>query len=181
MTVEAIIMAHLKEHGFDGLFNADGDCACVCADIAPCDGNMSECEPGVISKVDSVVNSWRMCPKADPGGEAVASAGAIRTDAVPDDPAETPKDAADQRVCIPLCGVAHEPLFWWQRRDLAGKVKTYITCLKGHIATLEAHTIFDDGRVQPAVQCPGPDCDFHAWIRLVDWKSSPGGEAGAPA
>lgn len=36
----------LKRHGFDGLYNADGPCACEVDDLYPC-GERGDCRPGV--------------------------------------------------------------------------------------------------------------------------------------
>lgn len=36
----------LKAHGYDGLYNTDGGCACLLADLAPCDELCEECEAG---------------------------------------------------------------------------------------------------------------------------------------
>lgn len=52
-TVKEIVIAYLKEHGYDGLVN-DG-CGCWLDDIAPCECLGEECVPGhtgVISEAD---------------------------------------------------------------------------------------------------------------------------------
>lgn len=46
MTVYEIVKKHLEEHGFDGLFNSDGECACLASELAPCGGEIADCEPG---------------------------------------------------------------------------------------------------------------------------------------
>jgi len=46
MTVKEIVTEYLKANGYDGLWCADGGCACIIGDLAPCCGNMDECEPG---------------------------------------------------------------------------------------------------------------------------------------
>ncbi len=47
MTVKEIIEKYLKENGFDGLFNSDGECGCLLDDFMPCDsGGVQDCEPG---------------------------------------------------------------------------------------------------------------------------------------
>lgn len=33
MNVKEIVEAHLKAHGYDGLWNADGECACKVGDL----------------------------------------------------------------------------------------------------------------------------------------------------
>lgn len=46
MNVAAIVNVYLKDNDFDGLWNPDGECACLVDAIAPC-GDMSEkCEAG---------------------------------------------------------------------------------------------------------------------------------------
>lgn len=44
--VKDVLIEYLKENHFDGLFNADGDCACEICDLRPCDSDFSECFPG---------------------------------------------------------------------------------------------------------------------------------------
>jgi hypothetical protein len=48
MTIKEIIEKHLRDNGFDGLFNADGECGCELDDLVPCGGEcgLLECEPG---------------------------------------------------------------------------------------------------------------------------------------
>lgn len=41
-----IVKQYLKKNGFDGLFNANGECACHVDALCPCDGCFAECEPG---------------------------------------------------------------------------------------------------------------------------------------
>ncbi len=41
----------------------------------------------------------------------------------------------------------------------------------GHIVTLEKYTIDPDGTVTPSLDCPFPDCDFHEFVKLADWKA----------
>lgn len=44
---ESIIHMYLVEHGYDGLFNDVGECACVIGDLMPCGGDyILECQPG---------------------------------------------------------------------------------------------------------------------------------------
>ena len=46
MTVIQIIELWLKENGYDGLFNADAECACRIGDLVPCDEPCGTCLPG---------------------------------------------------------------------------------------------------------------------------------------
>jgi hypothetical protein len=41
-----MIEEYLLEHGFDGLFNGDGECGCVLDDLVPCGELNAECEAG---------------------------------------------------------------------------------------------------------------------------------------
>ena len=45
MNVCVIVQEYLKEHGYDGL-HSPYDCACEVDDLAPCCGDMEDCEPG---------------------------------------------------------------------------------------------------------------------------------------
>lgn len=44
-TVIEIVAEHLRGIGADGLV-CPGECACVLGELAPCYGNISECQPG---------------------------------------------------------------------------------------------------------------------------------------
>ena len=56
MKCKEIIKDYLKEHGFDGLFNRDGECGCE--GDAPCDsGELPDCEPAY----------WRDCETCELG------------------------------------------------------------------------------------------------------------------
>ena len=50
-TVKSIIIEYLREHGFDGLWSADGECGCRLGDLWPCEGDVS-CRPGYESPCD---------------------------------------------------------------------------------------------------------------------------------
>ncbi len=45
MNVKGIVVAYLKENGFDGLFVCS-ECACLLDDLVPCCGSMADCQPG---------------------------------------------------------------------------------------------------------------------------------------
>lgn len=60
MTVIEIIEAHLREHGYDGLCNSDGECACRVDDLAPCAALCEECEPGHLAPCDCGDHDWHI-------------------------------------------------------------------------------------------------------------------------
>ena len=46
MTVISIIECWLNENGYDGLYNADGECACRIGDLVSCEEPFGRCLPG---------------------------------------------------------------------------------------------------------------------------------------
>lgn len=44
ITVQSIVTAYLKEHGYDGLY--DDECGCLIDDLAPCSNDPMWCHPG---------------------------------------------------------------------------------------------------------------------------------------
>lgn len=45
--VSQIVEQYLTSHGYDGLYDADGECSCETGDLGPCDsGIRSTCKPG---------------------------------------------------------------------------------------------------------------------------------------
>jgi hypothetical protein len=44
--VGLILVAAIQKAGGDGLYNTDGECACVLGDLAPCDGMTLDCTIG---------------------------------------------------------------------------------------------------------------------------------------
>ena len=62
MNVEEIVGKWLVENGFDGLFNADGECACEIGDIAPCCEISGDCQAGhrVPCPEDCGEHSWHI-------------------------------------------------------------------------------------------------------------------------
>jgi hypothetical protein len=46
MDVSDIVLAYLKEHGYDGLVDPDGECACDVTSLAPCDHLTEHCLAG---------------------------------------------------------------------------------------------------------------------------------------
>lgn len=47
-SIYEIVIDHLREHGFDGLYNGDDECACKIDDLAPCDCSPLRCTPGYL-------------------------------------------------------------------------------------------------------------------------------------
>jgi len=46
MNVEEIVKKYLKENGYDGLWNENGECSCELDDLFPCNGFYGHCQPG---------------------------------------------------------------------------------------------------------------------------------------
>lgn len=48
-------------------------------------------------------------------------------------------------------------------------------CPNGHDGLLwnPDHTVAEDGTVSPSVVCPYDGCDFHEFVRLLDWPYRP--------
>ena len=46
LTVKEIIKEYLEKNGYDGLYNADGQCACKRDVLFPCGEDFGECSPG---------------------------------------------------------------------------------------------------------------------------------------
>ena len=44
--VKEMVAEWLKQNGYDGLYNEDGDCACLIDDLVPCDGPCDNCLSG---------------------------------------------------------------------------------------------------------------------------------------
>ncbi len=44
-----------------------------------------------------------------------------------------------------------------------------IVCPNGHYGILLDHNIDENGMVTPSVVCPEEGCNFHDWIKLMDW------------
>lgn len=45
-TVAYIVAIFLREHRYDGLFNADAGCGCLLSDLAPCGEMLADCKAG---------------------------------------------------------------------------------------------------------------------------------------
>jgi len=46
MNAKEILKAWLTERGYDGLWNSEQECACLLGDLAPCESDPGNCEPG---------------------------------------------------------------------------------------------------------------------------------------
>lgn len=64
MTAKEILELWLKAHGYDGLYEEYGECACKLGDLCPCDASPEGCRPGYLS---------RPGPEDDPDCEWVIS------------------------------------------------------------------------------------------------------------
>lgn len=55
----------LRRAGYDGLWNADGDCACKVDDLYPCGERGDNCQPGVVKPCpsDCGEHDWHIGPK----------------------------------------------------------------------------------------------------------------------
>ena len=53
MNVEEIVKLYLKEHGYDGLWNDDDECACTLDDLVPCGEFYPNCKAGYLQKCTS--------------------------------------------------------------------------------------------------------------------------------
>lgn len=60
MNIIKIVTAHLKDNGFDGLVNTDGQCGCLLGDLVPCDGNFGSCEPGYRGASEDYPGEWEV-------------------------------------------------------------------------------------------------------------------------
>ena len=71
LTVRNIMVKWLKEHGYDGLFSSDGDCACEINDLFPCEGGIGgidgvpNCQPGYKGIDHTGDYDWRMYGKKE--------------------------------------------------------------------------------------------------------------------
>lgn len=61
--------------------------------------------------------------------------------------------------------------FWKPGRAALNKRTALVSCPGcGTILSIRAHTIKDDGHVEPSLVCPMDDCNFHDYVELVGWK-----------
>lgn len=52
--VKEIISDYLKNNKYDGLFNPEGECACLSEDLQCCGEDFSECFPGIKKTFDQL-------------------------------------------------------------------------------------------------------------------------------
>jgi hypothetical protein len=52
MNVKEIVQKYLADNGYDGIWNADGECCCGATGLFICEGNPEECIPGVKKPCD---------------------------------------------------------------------------------------------------------------------------------
>lgn len=57
---EDIIEEHLKQHGYDGLFNDVHGCACDLDDLCPCCDSFAGCQPGYKTRCDCGEHDYHM-------------------------------------------------------------------------------------------------------------------------
>lgn len=61
ITVLNIVREYLVVAGYDGLWNPDGECACLRDDLAPCGEMSEECRPGRLAPAQNHDDSgWRI-------------------------------------------------------------------------------------------------------------------------
>ena len=58
--VRALVQAGLKAGGFDGLWNCDGECACLVDDLCPCDEPCIDCQAGYKAPCDCGEHDWHI-------------------------------------------------------------------------------------------------------------------------
>jgi hypothetical protein len=63
MTVKELVATYLREHNYDGLWNPDGECACLASDLCPCGEPMDRCEPGHKTPCDCGEHDWHIAAK----------------------------------------------------------------------------------------------------------------------
>lgn len=84
MTVLEIVQAWLKEHEYDGLYNAGGECACLLDQLAPDCEVIGDCCAGYkVACVDCdhvAAHDWHIVPEATSSvTTAKIQAGAVTT------------------------------------------------------------------------------------------------------
>lgn len=69
MNVNTIVTNWLKEHGYDGLLNGNGECGCERTDLCPCESSCLDCEPGYKVKSHDPDYKWVITTKLEPEDE----------------------------------------------------------------------------------------------------------------
>ena len=78
MNAREILKAWLAERGYDGLWNSEQECACLLGNLAPCESDPGNCEPGYKvtcdhPRCDSCRESgWHMQPQKPTGEKLTA-------------------------------------------------------------------------------------------------------------
>ena len=62
-----------------------------------------------------------------------------------------------------------QPGSWFPVKRENGERSAMLLCPKCGKAAGLSHAIADDGTVSPSVVCPYDGCDFHEFIRIMDW------------
>ena len=57
----------------------------------------------------------------------------------------------------------------WVLVFLDGERSASVVCANGHASPIGAHTVANDGKVEPSLDCPY-DCDWHEWATLDGWN-----------
>lgn len=91
-TVIEIVAEHLRSIGADGLVQTDAECGCEAANLAPCQGDFSACQPGWRGiDPDSTSGDWAMYRtkeaaqrsiKADDSADVELPAGLVEADLI---------------------------------------------------------------------------------------------------
>lgn len=58
----------------------------------------------------------------------------------------------------------------WSPLILDEKRTARVTCGNGHIAVIDDHSINEDGKVTPSLECPHDPCGWHEYVTLLEWK-----------
>ena len=79
-----IVKSYLVANGFDGLVQVDAECGCLCDDLAPCQSDYGQCEPGYRGAhedgglLDDWAEDWAMYRTKERALESVEKAKANR-------------------------------------------------------------------------------------------------------
>ena len=68
MNVKQIVEEYLTAHGYDGLYDEDGECGCLKDDLFACgEGWMCECKPGYKTNCGCGDHDWRVVARREEG------------------------------------------------------------------------------------------------------------------